>query len=88
MNYQVIIGHEARKTIAKLDKTMAGRIRDQLKKLAAHPFDPRISNQLKTAPDRRYSRVGDWRLVYQIIESQKIIEVSAIQHRSRVYNEL
>jgi mRNA interferase RelE/StbE len=88
MSYQVIVGHEAEKTIVKLDSTTARRIRDQIRKIAANPFDPRISNQLKMTPEKRYSRVGDWRLVYEVNETQKVIDVSAVQHRSRVYKEL
>ena len=55
---------------------------------AANPFDPRISNQLKMTPEKRYSRVGDWRLVYEVNETQKVIDASAVQHRSRVYKVL
>jgi mRNA interferase RelE/StbE len=88
MSYQVLVGHEAEKTIVKLDRTTAKRIRDQLRKIAANPFDPRISNQLQMTPEKRYSRVGDWRLVYEINEAQKVIDVSAVQYRSRVYKEL
>lgn len=69
MSYQVLVGHEAEKTIVKLDRTLAGRIRDQIRKIAANPFDPRISNQLKMTPEKRYSRVGDWRILYQVIDS-------------------
>jgi mRNA-degrading endonuclease RelE of RelBE toxin-antitoxin system len=32
--------------------------------------------------------VGDWRIVFQVIEAQKVIEVSTIQRQSRVYKEL
>jgi mRNA-degrading endonuclease RelE of RelBE toxin-antitoxin system len=85
MSYRVIVGHEAKKTIGKLDRTTAGRIRDQLIKLAESSLDARISNQLKMAPERRYARVGDWRIIYEVNENQSIVEVSAIQHRSRVY---
>ena len=88
MSYQVLVGREARKTIEKLDRTMAGRIRDQLRNLAANPFNPRISNQLIMTPEKRYSRVGDWRIVYKVNETQKVIDVSAVQHRSRVSKEL
>ena len=88
MSYQVIVGHEAKKRIEKLDKIIAGRIRGLLIKLAANPFDPRISNQLKMAPERRYTRVGDWRIIYEVNESQGLIAVSTIQHRSRVYKEI
>ena len=88
MTYQVIVGREAKMKIEKLDRSIAERIRGQLRKLAASPFDPRISNQLKTAPERRYTRVGDWRIVYEVNETQSVIEVSTIQHRSRVYKEI
>jgi len=88
MSYHVLVGHEAEKTIVKLDRTTAGRIRDQISKVAANPFDPRISNQLKMTPEKRYSRVSDWRIVYEVNETQKVIDVSAVQHRSRVYKEL
>ena len=83
MSYQVLAGHEAEKTIVKLDRTTARRIRDRIRKIAANPFDPGISNQLIMSPEKRYSRVGDWRLVYEVNQSQKVINVSAVQHRSR-----
>jgi mRNA interferase RelE/StbE len=88
MSYQVLVGHEAEKTIVKLDRTTARRVRDQIRKIAANPFDPRISHQLKMTPEKRYSRVGDWRLVYEVHETQKVIDVSTVQHRSRVYKGL
>jgi len=59
-----------------------------LRELAENPLDPRLSRQMATDPNRRYSRVGDWRIVLQVIEAQKVIEVSTIHHRSRVYREL
>ena len=88
MSYRVLVGHEAEKTLVKLDRITAGRIRDQIRRIAANPVDPRISHQLKMTPEKRYSRVGDWRIVYEVNETQKVIDVSAIQHRSRVYKEL
>jgi mRNA interferase RelE/StbE len=72
----------------KLDRPLARRLRDRLRELAENPLDLRLSRQMETGLNRRYSRVGDWRTVFQIIEEQKVIEVSTIQHRSRVYKEL
>jgi len=40
------------------------------------------------APDRRYSRAGDWRLVFAVNEAEHVIEIAAAQHRSRVYKKL
>lgn len=88
MTYEIYLGHQAKKEMAKLDRPMARRLRDRLRELAGNPLDPRLSRQMETDPNRRYSRVGDWRIVFQVIEEQKVIEVSTIQHRSRVYKEL
>jgi mRNA interferase RelE/StbE len=74
--------------VQKLDKTIAGRIRDRLREIAVTPNNPRTSDQLETSPDRRNSRVGDWRIIFDVDESKKIIDASTIQHRSKVYKEL
>jgi mRNA interferase RelE/StbE len=88
MTYEIYLGHQAKKEMAKIDRSLARRLRDRLRELAVNPLDPRLSRQMETDPNRRYSRVGDWRIVFQVIEEQKVIEVSTIQHRSRVYKEL
>ncbi len=88
MSFAMNLGHQAQKEMAKLDRPLACRLRDRLRELAENPLDPRLSRQMETDPNRRYSRVGDWRIVFQVIEGQKVIEVSTIQHRSRVYKEL
>ncbi|RJR43645.1 MAG: hypothetical protein C4567_05410 [Deltaproteobacteria bacterium] len=49
----------------KLDKTTARRIRDRLRELAADPYDHRLSKEMETEPEKRYSRIGDWRIVYR-----------------------
>jgi len=37
----------------------------RLEELAQGPFNPRFSRQMETDPESRYSRVGDWRIIYQ-----------------------
>lgn len=88
MTYEIYLGHQAKKEMAQIDRSLARRLRDRLRELAFNPLDPRLSRQMEMDPNRRYSRVGDWRIVFQVIEEQKVIEVSIIQHRSRVYKEL
>ena len=88
MTYEIYLGHQAKKEMAKIDRSLARRLRDRLRELAVDPLNPRLARQMETDPNRRYSRVGDWRIVFGVIEEQKVIEVSAIQHRSRVYKEL
>ena len=88
MTFAMNLGHQAKKEMAKLDQPLARRLRNRLRELTENPLDPRLSRQMETDPNRRYSRVGDWRIVFRVIEEQKVIEVSTIQHRSRVYKEL
>jgi len=74
--------------LERLDRKTEKRVQSRLDELAANPLDPRISNKLETAEGKRYSRVGDWRIVYEIKESEQTLFVITIQHRSRVYKEL
>ena len=85
MIYRVHIFPEPRKTFKKLDRTLAGRIVKRLEELAQDPVNPRLSRQMETDPESRYSRVGDWRIIYQVEEEQQTINISAIRPRSRAY---
>jgi len=48
-------------------------------------LDKRISNEVKMNPERRYAKVGDWRIMYRIVEEGRIVFITAIQHRSKAY---
>jgi len=86
MNYSIEISRPAVKILDSLDRTTESRIRERLKDLIHNPVDPCFSNHLETAKDKRYSRVGDWRIIYRI-EGKKILVV-AIRHRREVYKKL
>jgi mRNA interferase RelE/StbE len=88
MTYKVELHRQAEKKLDRLDKTTSRRIHSCIDQLANGPFDPRISNEVKMAPERRYSRVGDWRIIYRIDELSRIIFITAIQHRSKAYEHL
>lgn len=85
MTYRVHIFPAAQKTLKKLDRTLSGRIVKRLEELALDPFNPRISRQKETDLESRYSRVGDWRIIYQVDQVQQIINVTAIRPRSSAY---
>ena len=85
MNYRVHIFPDPRKTLKKLDRTLSGRIVKRLEELAQDPFNPRISRQKETDPESRYTRVGDWRIIYQVDEAQKTLNIAAIRPRSSAY---
>jgi mRNA-degrading endonuclease RelE of RelBE toxin-antitoxin system len=86
--FKVTVGPRAEKDLSVLDKGIVHRIRDRLKELVIDPFSPRISRPLKMFAGLRSARVGDWRIIFEVIEDRQTIEVKAIRPRSRVYNEL
>lgn len=85
MSYQVHILSDPRKVLKKLDRTLSGRIVKRLEELAQDPFSFRLSRQMETDPESRYSRVGDWRIIYQVEEEEQTINITAIRPRSGAY---
>ena len=53
--------------------------------LAQDPFDPRLSRQMETDPGARYSRVGNWRIIYRVNEEEGILDITAIRPRGSAY---
>lgn len=85
MSYRVEFSHQAAKDLRRLDRTTMKRIEDRVDELAQDPFNPRISQQKETDPETRKSRVGDWRIIYQVEEATQTVNIAAIRPRSRAY---
>jgi len=88
VKYQVSPSQKAAKALERLDRQTLKRVQARIDELAVNPMDPRISKQLEMAPDRRYARVGDWRIIFAVNEEEHVLEIAAVQHRSRVYKKL
>jgi mRNA-degrading endonuclease RelE of RelBE toxin-antitoxin system len=88
VKYRAVLSAKAIKLLDRLDRKIEKRIQDRLEELLVNPADPRISKKLETMAGRRYSRVGDWRIVYEVAEDSERLLVITIQHRSRVYQEV
>lgn len=88
MTYQVILFRKAEKTLDRLDKTIKERVRDRLTKLSQNPYDPRISKTIIMGEGERSSRIGNWRIIYEVDETAGIIYVAAVKHRREAYNDI
>uniref|UniRef100_A0A7V4G8M9 Type II toxin-antitoxin system RelE/ParE family toxin n=1 Tax=Desulfobacca acetoxidans TaxID=60893 RepID=A0A7V4G8M9_9BACT len=88
MSYVLRLTKRAVKDLERLDLTTARRIRRRLQELASDPLDHFLSYSLEMERDKRSSRVGDWRILYQVKESENLIEVLAIAPRGRAYRKL
>jgi len=85
MSYDLSLGRQAKKEIKSLDTSTVKRIEDRFQQLSDNPLDPRISKAIKMSPGRRTSRVGDWRIIYELNESGRVIEIVSISPRGKAY---
>ena len=85
MTYKVELARQAEKMLDRLDRVTEKRLRDRLKELSPNPYDPRLTDDVIMEEGKKYTRVGNWRVVFRIEEADKLIFVTAIQHRSKVY---
>jgi mRNA interferase RelE/StbE len=88
MSYAIRVSRRADKAFERLDRSIAARIRERIDQLVLNPCDSRLSHELEMVKGQRYARVGDWRIIYEIRENDRIIFIVTIQHRSKVYRDL
>jgi mRNA interferase RelE/StbE len=85
VTYKVELARQAEKALDRLDRVREKRISDRLKALSLNPYDPRLSNDVIMEEGKKYTRVGDWRVIFRVEAVSRIIFVTAIQHRSKAY---
>lgn len=83
--YAVVYSKSALKVLMKLPGNVNRRIRKKIEQLAQEPHAPNNNvSALKGGPGYRL-RVGDWRVIYEIQESELIIHVIAIGARGGIH---
>lgn len=88
MKYEVRVSRQAEKELERLDRKTLKRIQIRVDDLAGNPLNPRLSKQLEMDPSKRYSRVGNWRIIFAVNEADQILEVATVQHRGKVYKKI
>jgi mRNA interferase RelE/StbE len=85
-DYEIVLARSARKELEKLPDKIADRIVARLEELQRMP---RLSGSLKLAGANLWRvRVGDYRVIYEINDAKKVVDVLIIQHRKDVYRGL
>ena len=82
--YRISFTRSARKELAGLEKHTATRIFTAIQSLTHQPR-PRGSRKLEGADDLWRVRVGDYRVIYRILDDQLIVEVIGVRHRRDAY---
>lgn len=83
VDYRIILSRSAIKEFENLPGSVIERVRAKIRALGS---DPRPSGvkKLRGRPEYRV-RVGDYRILFTIADDEKIVDISAISHRSDVY---
>ena len=81
--YELRLKLSAEKDLNKLNIALVDRILDKLELLLDDPR-PRSAKKLKGEISYRL-RIGDYRAVYEVDDSKKLILVFKIRHRKDVY---
>lgn len=83
INYSIVFLNSAAKEFRKLSLEVKHSLVDPINSLSNNPFSHK-SKKLKNSGLYRI-RVGDYRVVYQIDQKEKIVIVTKIGHRREVY---
>ena len=83
-DYRIILSRSAVKEFETLPGNVIERVRQKIRSLASNPRQTGVK-KLHGRPDYRV-RVGDYRILYTIDDGEKIVDISAIGHRSDVYS--
>jgi len=84
-NYFVEVKPSARKELEALPDNLVARVVPKIDSLSQVPR-PAGCKKLKGYKDQWRIRVGDWRVVYIIDDSAKLISITRIAHRREVYD--
>jgi mRNA interferase RelE/StbE len=83
MRYSIEFVPSARRALAKLPREIQKRIQVAIDRLAETPFPPGAS-KLQGEPGHRI-RVGDYRIVYDVLHNELTVLVIRIGHRREIY---
>ena len=73
-----------KKDLRRIPRDAISRIVAEVAKLADEPL-PRGSEKL-TGSERTYRiRVGDYRIVYELLRDAKVVEIQRVRHRKDIY---
>ena len=84
MSYGISYVPSVAKALRKLDKQVARRIVRAIGKLADQPRPPGCV-QLSDGNGELRIRVGDYRVIYEVIDNELVVLVLRVGHRRQIY---
>jgi len=83
--YTIAYTKEAAKSLQRMPRDTAQRIREKLESIAADPYADHPNAKKLQGREGYRLRVGDWRVIYKIQNEQLIIIVLKIASRGEIY---
>jgi mRNA interferase RelE/StbE len=83
--FRTVFHPAAQDELRKVPRETALRILAKLAELEINPYGYNTT-ALVSQPDRRRLRVGDYRVIYTIDNSELVVWVVHVRHRSTVYD--
>ena len=81
--FRLIYLPEARNAVKKLPPAIKPSVKHGIERLINHPFDGK--ELVDELANFRSIAIGKYRIIYMIIEEQRLIEIYFIGHRQDVY---
>jgi len=82
--YAVVFARSARRELERLQAQVARRIIAQIETLASNPRPPGCV-KLQGADNLWRIRIGEYRVIYSIDDGGRVVDISAVRHRSDAY---
>jgi mRNA interferase RelE/StbE len=83
-SYQIEWKNSAYKELQKLPRQMIPKIVTEVGNLSNNPYPQGVKKLVGSEHSYRI-RIGDYRVIYEIIENKLIIEIIRVRHRKDVY---
>lgn len=84
-DFSIDFTHSARKELESLPNSLVQRIFSKIETLAKNPR-PAGCKKLKGSTDLWRIRIGDYRVIYSILDKLIRMEIIAVRHRSEAYD--
>ena len=82
--YRVFLERAAEKDLERLSSRLHDRVIAAIQALSRNPRPPGCRKLMGTDNDWRI-RVGDYRVIYEIVDTNRVVRVNRVRHRRDVY---
>ena len=83
--YRLAFARAARKELEALAARVSDRIMEAIERLTENPR-PRGSTKMKGTLNKYRIRVGDYRVIYEILDKELVVLIIRVRHRKDAYD--